>query len=234
MASRESHLSPGHCELLENGAATQIITSLSPTLQLSLLSILADPCSPAQFGTVFSCSQSGTSVAETRRRSCQDTLAAPFSVNELEVHSLDAATQSGDGPGEQPARSCLGFSCYMLSSAIARSMVSSLTSHARQVHLLCPEGTGSSYEGVRAQSGQSNPSKKLPPTLGAPCANTSAPGPSHSSAEAGHGVGADKVHGPCTGCLGLRSATQNKINCKMGCRATDAECARRPPHAPRA
>ena len=37
-----------------------------------------------------------------------------------------------------------------------------------------PAGTGSSFEVLRAQSWRSNPSKKLPPTLGAPCASISA------------------------------------------------------------
>ena len=47
---------------------------------------------------------------------------------------------------EKPARSYLGFSCYMKTLAIARSIVSS----PRET---CAEGTGPSYDGLRARSG---------------------------------------------------------------------------------
>ena len=74
---------------------------------------------------------------------------------------------------EKPARSYLGFSCNMLSLATVSSMVSSPTCHACR-EICCAEGSGSIYEGLRAWNGQSYPSKKLPPTLGAPCASISA------------------------------------------------------------
>ena len=54
--------------------------------------------------------------------------------------------------GEELARFYLGFFCIMLSSTIARSMVSSPTSCACR-EIFCAGRTGSSYEELRAQSG---------------------------------------------------------------------------------
>ena len=54
---RKSHLGPGHyLWALTRGVATQNITSLSPTLQLSSVTVVADPARPQHFGSVFSCS----------------------------------------------------------------------------------------------------------------------------------------------------------------------------------
>ena len=102
---RKSDLGPGHCLLLrlEQWAITHGVATKKTPL-LCLLSVVTDSCSPQHFGSVFSCSQSGAGMAEKRRRSCRDTLAAPSSVNRPEVHSLEAVTQSGVGSGRGACR----------------------------------------------------------------------------------------------------------------------------------
>ena len=111
---------------------------------------MADSCSPAAFRLSLQLQPSrGTDVR--KKRSSPDTRPATSHVNEPEVDSHGAATQSGDGPGREASPSYLGFSCHILSLAIAHSMVSSPTSHVcRETDHA--EETGSSYEGLRART----------------------------------------------------------------------------------
>ena len=124
--------------------------------------------------------------------------------------------------GEEPARIYFGFFCFLLSSTIAWSVVSSQTSRDCR-ETFCLERTRSSYEGQRAQSEQSYPSKNLPPTLGAPCASISAPEP------------APRRAGPCrhrlAGCRGIGRTRTLGVGPRRGWGLLP-ECARTPASPP--
>ena len=215
---RKSDLGPGHC-LLSSETRTlgpQLAASRHTKYHLSIPSISPRchcACSlswqtaarPQHFGSVFSCNQSGARMSGKRKRSMSGHTVRRQTPTNRESILPEQPPRSPCGPGMQkPARSYLGCSSCIPSLAIARSMVSSPTSHVCR-GTCCAEGTGSSDDGLRARSGQFSPSKKVPPTLGVPCASTSA------------GESASRRGGPRrhthAGRLGFVAQTRSTGNC---------------------
>ena len=131
------------------------------------------------------------------RASSTGAVAAPSSANEPEVHFPDAVAQRGDGPGRG---ACPFLPRFLLHHIIFdHCLVDGLEPNKPRAcrEICCAERTASNCGELRAQSGQSYPSKKLPPTLGALCASISVPetaprraGPGGHTLAERHGIGA--------------------------------------------